>query len=189
MACKIDLRDRITAEANSQGVPPAIALAVATQETRICHWRADGTVIRGSAGEYGVFQLLPSTAAALGVDPTDVDQNIHGGVLFLSQLFDRYSDWGLAVQHYNGSGPAARAYAQQVLAIARNYGFALNAPSAAPSTFVPAAQAQTPAFTLPAIPSGQKNVLIALGLLGGAGLLVVALRSEERRVGKECRSR
>lgn len=176
MACKIDLRDKITAEANGQGVPPAIALAVATQETRICHWRADGTVIRGSAGEYGVFQLLPSTAAALGVDPTDVDQNIHGGVLFLSQLFDRYSDWALAVQHYNGSGPAARAYAQQVLAMARNYGFALNAvPAAPPSTFVAAAQTQTPAFTLPAIPSGQKNVLIALGLLTGAGLLVVGL--------------
>ncbi len=127
MACKIDLRDLIVNEANSQGVPPEIALAVATQESRLCHWLPNGSVLRGKAGEYGVMQLKPATAADLGVDPTDVNDNIHGGVKYLRQLYDRYGDWQLAVQHYNGSGPRARAYAIAVMAIARGYGFALNA--------------------------------------------------------------
>lgn len=90
----------------------------------MCHWTASGAVIRGAAGEWGVFQLMPATAFALGItDPSDVNQNIRGGISYLAQLFSRFGDWALAVQHYNGSGPAAAAYAQAVMARAVQYGF------------------------------------------------------------------
>jgi hypothetical protein len=179
MACKIDLRDVIVAEANDQDVPPEIALAVATDETRLCHWRSDGSVVLGDPTKYGraigVMQLLPGTAANLGVDPYDVNQNIHGGVKYLSQLYDHYGDWGLAVQHYNGSGPDARKYMSRVMAIARGFGFglALSAGKAAGSK----SSSPTPgaiganSVTLPAVST---NTLIAGGIVAGAGLLAWA---------------
>jgi soluble lytic murein transglycosylase-like protein len=170
-ACKIDLRDMIIAEANDQGVPPEIALAVATQESGMCHWSPSGGVLRGKAGEYGVMQLMPATAAALGVDPTDVNQNIHGGVKYLSQLYDRYGDWALAVQHYNGNGPAAQSYSARVMAIARGFGFGLalsaskNAAGSKSNGPQPSAAGNVP------IPA---NTLIIGGIVAGAGLLAWA---------------
>lgn len=175
MACKFDLRDMIVAEANSQGVPPEIALAVASQESGICHWSASGSVLRGKAGEYGVMQLMPATAAGLGVDPTDVNDNIHGGVKYLSQLYDRYGDWTLAVQHYNGSGPAAQAYATKVMAIARGYGYGLA---------ITGKQNAVDAANAPASPAGgpaglgiSTNTMIGVGIVAGAGLFAWAVAS------------
>jgi len=175
MACKIDLRDIIVAEANDQGVPPEIALAVATQESGLCHWGPSGNVLRGKAGEYGVMQLMPATASALGVDPTDVNQNIHGGVKYLSQLYDRFGDWALAVQHYNGSGPDAQKYMARVMAIARGYGFGLavaagnksngGSPGLQPSAI--GANAATP-------PISAKTLVLG-GIVAGAGLLAWAI--------------
>jgi soluble lytic murein transglycosylase-like protein len=103
----VDLRQAIVDEANSQGVPPEIALAIATQESGIQQWRSDGSLVIGGAGDTGIFQLLPSTAAGLGVDPTDPLQNIHGGVSYLRQMFNRYGDWPTAIGAYNiGPGNA-----------------------------------------------------------------------------------
>jgi hypothetical protein len=175
MACKIDLRDVIVAEANDQGVPPEIALAVATQESGLCHWGPSGGVLRGKAGEYGVMQLMPATASALGVDPTDVNQNIHGGVKYLRQLYDRFGDWALAVQHYNGNGPAAQSYSARVMAIARGFGFglALSAGKAAGSKSSSPAPGAIGAngVTLPPIST---NALVVSGIVAGAGLLAWA---------------
>jgi len=53
--CKVNLADLITAEAQRQGVDPAIALSVAKTESGICHWRPDGSVVTSSAGAIGVF--------------------------------------------------------------------------------------------------------------------------------------
>lgn len=174
MACRIDLRDMIVSEANDQSVPPEIALAVATQESGLCHWGPSGSVLRGKAGEYGVMQLMPATAAALGVDPTDVNDNIHGGVKYLSQLYDHYGDWALAVQHYNGNGPAAQSYATRVMAIARGFGFglALSTSKAAGSKSLP--PGAIGANGLAPIPA---NTLIMGGIVAGAGLLAWAIAS------------
>lgn len=177
MACKIDLRDMIIAEANDQGVPPEIALAVATQESGMCHWSPSGNVLRGKAGEYGVMQLMPATAARLGVDPTDVNDNIHGGVKYLKELYGETGDWTLAVQHYNGSGPKAQSYAVRVMAIARGYGFGLalsagrNAAGSKSGSFLPAAGAIGAKVPVSA------NTLMVAGIVAGAGLLGWAIAS------------
>jgi hypothetical protein len=177
-ACKIDLRDVIVAEANDQGVPPEIALAVATDETRLCHWRSDGSVVLGDPTKYGraigVMQLLPGTAANLGVDPYDVNQNIHGGVKYLRQLYDRFGDWALAVQHYNGSGPDARKYTSRVMAIARGFGFGLALQTSANRTIAAGSKSSGP--QPPSIVNAplSANTLIAGGIVAGAGLLAWA---------------
>jgi soluble lytic murein transglycosylase-like protein len=76
----MSVQDQITAAAQSAGVPPWLALNIAQRESDF-----DNNAV-GSAGEIGIFQLLPTTAAQLGVDPTDPTQNIAGGVAFIAQL-------------------------------------------------------------------------------------------------------
>ena len=112
---------QIQAAAPSYGVPPALALAVATKESGL------NQAAVGSAGEIGVFQLMPGTAAQLGVNPSDLTANIDGGLTYLSQLHTQFGDWGTALEAYNG-GPgnvtrgtvssAAQSYSASVLAAA-----------------------------------------------------------------------
>src|SRR5579864_3588444 len=101
----IDLTQAIINEANYQGVPPSIALSVATVESGIQQWTANGNLVVSSAGAIGVMQLMPATADQLGVDPTDPLQNIQGGISYLAQMYQQFGDWSLALAAYNW-GPA-----------------------------------------------------------------------------------
>jgi soluble lytic murein transglycosylase-like protein len=58
------------------------------------------------AGAIGLAQLLPQTAAKLGVDPFDPQANLEGGALYLKQQFTRFRSWKLAIAAYN-AGPEA----------------------------------------------------------------------------------
>ncbi|HZU30682.1 MAG TPA: lytic transglycosylase domain-containing protein [Candidatus Angelobacter sp.] len=105
----IDLRTTIINTANQAGVPAAIALAVATRESGIMQWRPDGSLVKGAAGEIGIFQLMPDTAAQLGVDPEDPLQNIQGGIRQLAQMYAQFGSWPLALAAYNwGPGNVSR---------------------------------------------------------------------------------
>ncbi len=95
--------DLISAAAGKYGVPPSLALAVATRESGL-----NQSAI-GTSGERGVFQLMPGTANDLGVDPTDLSQNVDGGVRYLSQLYAKFGDWHTALEAYNG-GQRATGY-------------------------------------------------------------------------------
>ena len=92
--------DLINQYASQLGVPSGLAVAVAQRESSL----NQGAV--GSKGELGVFQLMPSTAAGLGVDPGDLNQNVRGGVSLLSQLYQRFGNWFEALEAYN-AGPTA----------------------------------------------------------------------------------
>ncbi|HVS14674.1 MAG TPA: lytic transglycosylase domain-containing protein [Thermoanaerobaculia bacterium] len=60
-----------------------------------------------SKGAIGLMQLLPTTAAELGVDPWDPEQNVRGGTLYLRRLIDHFQgDVELALAGYN-AGPGA----------------------------------------------------------------------------------
>ena len=78
--------ERITREAERQGLPPAVADAVATVES------AYNPNAVGGVGEIGLMQVLPTTAAMLGHrGPTtalfDPDVNIRFGVTYLAQAW------------------------------------------------------------------------------------------------------
>ena len=94
------IQSLITSVANSLGVPSSIALAVAQKESNF------NQAAVGSSGEIGVMQLMPATAAGLGVDPTDLNQNVTGGVSLLASLYQQYGNWTQALEAYN-AGPTA----------------------------------------------------------------------------------
>ena len=81
---------QIIAAANKYGVDPALALAVAKQESGYNQTGAGGGTLTSSAGALGVMQLMPATASSLGVDPNNQTSNIDGGVKLLSQLLSQF---------------------------------------------------------------------------------------------------
>lgn len=159
----------VAAEAQAQGVPVSLALAIAQRESGFSQ------AARGAAGEIGVMQLMPATAAQLGVDPYDLAQNIHGGILFLADLYRQFGDWTLTAEAYNwGPNKLARALAakRQAPASVQQYARAVTsgAPISTPAGGIqvagyqvvqPDAGAPMPGNTSPAIMGG----LLALGIV------------------------
>lgn len=63
------------------------------------------------AGAVGVMQLMPDTAAGLGVNPYDKRQNIEGGAKYLRQMMDTFGgDVQKAVAAYNAGPQAVKEY-------------------------------------------------------------------------------
>jgi hypothetical protein len=115
---KNKIQDQIVATAKSLGLDPAIALAIAQQESGF------NPGAKSNKGALGLFQLMPGTAAGMGVDPKDPNQNIRGGIGYLLQLYRKYKDWTKAFIAYNeGPGtfdkgiiyPSAQNYADEAI--------------------------------------------------------------------------
>lgn len=85
----------ILSGAMAEGVDPRLALEVAIQESGLNQNAVSPT------GAIGVMQLMPATAAALGVDPRNLEENIQGGVRYLKQQLSRFGDAAKALAAYN----------------------------------------------------------------------------------------
>ena len=96
-----NLSTLIEAAARKYKVDPKLVAAVAEVES---NGNQDAV---SSVGAIGVMQLMPDTAASLGVDPYNKQQNIEGGAKYLRQLLDTFGgDTRKAVAAYN-AGPGA----------------------------------------------------------------------------------
>jgi soluble lytic murein transglycosylase-like protein len=156
----VSVEDQIRLTAASYGVSPDLAVAVARAESGL------NQAARGSSGEIGVFQLMPATAADLGVNPSDLSENIAGGVRYLAEQLRRFGSTELALAAYNagpgrvasGSIPASTAgYVSRVFA------------------FLPASSPALPPMPAPFQPAASPDaLLLAAAALGVVSLALVA---------------
>lgn len=110
------------------GVPPALVKAVVKTESNFQRHAVS------SKGAQGLMQLMPATAADLGVrDAFSPEENLRGGTRYLRAMIDRYGDWKHALAAYN-AGPGrvdeyggvppyqeTREYVERVLHYYRRY--------------------------------------------------------------------
>ncbi|MBO6291908.1 MAG: transglycosylase SLT domain-containing protein, partial [Selenomonas sp.] len=62
------------------------------------------------AGAIGMAQFMPSTAAAVGIDPHDPIQSIEGAAMHLRTLIDSFGSERLAIAAYNAGAGAVKKY-------------------------------------------------------------------------------
>ena len=85
-------------------LPNGLLSAVAHAES---NYRPDAV---SSAGAIGLMQLMPATAKAFGVDPTNPAQAIDGAARLLQGQLNKYGSVSLALAAYNAGGPAVDKY-------------------------------------------------------------------------------
>lgn len=107
--------DRIAAEEGLAG-GGALLRSLIEQESQGNHGARSG------AGAIGLTQLMPGTAAAMGIDPYDPVQNVRGGARYLRQMLEaRNGNLEEALIAYNagpggGSPRESQEYARRVIA-------------------------------------------------------------------------
>jgi soluble lytic murein transglycosylase-like protein len=150
----------IDAAAAKYSVDPALLRGLIRQESNF------NPNAGSPAGARGLTQLMPGTAAALGVDPSVPAQAIEGGAKYLRQQLDKfggdpakalaaYNAGPGAVQRYGGVPPYAETqnYVRKVLAYAAEYR------QAAPAATASAASVTSPVATAAPTVSSPMSVL------------------------------
>lgn len=93
----------IRQEAAKQGVPPDLALAIADVESGLNPNTRPGPKLPSGEQAVGLFQILPSTAKARGIDATDPYQNLTGGISYIKDLLDKHQgDRDKVIAEYGG---------------------------------------------------------------------------------------
>ena len=100
-----DLARVIHSAAQRYAVDPKLVSAVAEVES------GGNQNAVSPAGAVGVMQLMPETAASLGVNPYDMKSNVEGGAKYLREMLDTFDgDVKKAVAAYNAGPDAVKAY-------------------------------------------------------------------------------
>jgi soluble lytic murein transglycosylase-like protein len=99
------LMRQIGAASIHHGLSPALVEAVGRRESGL------DPRARSPKGAVGVMQLMPATAATLGVQPTDAAANIDGGAAYLALMLRRFDgDLMRALAAYNAGPEAVERY-------------------------------------------------------------------------------
>ena len=80
-----DIAGEIERLAAEEGLPGDLVRAVAWAESG---FRQEAVSPKGAIG---IMQLLPGTAAEVGVDPYEVDDNVRGGTRYLRKMLERFA--------------------------------------------------------------------------------------------------
>ena len=113
----IDLHHLIEDTSKRYGVPPAFSAAIAYIESNY------NSCAVSYMGAQGIMQLMPKTAASLGVnDPYDPVQGVQGGIAYLAKALRlTRGDLSLSAAYYNAGPKALRLMPHQWPRETRNY--------------------------------------------------------------------
>lgn len=92
------------AAARKHNIPEDLFLRLVQQESG---WNQGAVSPKGATG---LAQLMPGTAANLGVDASDPQQNLEGGARYLAMMYKRFGSWRLALAAYNAGPQAVEKY-------------------------------------------------------------------------------
>jgi hypothetical protein len=115
MMAMSDYTGQISSAAQQAGIDPRLLASVIQTESS-----GDPSAYNASTGAAGLGQQIPSTAKALGVNPSDPSQSISGAAQLLAQNIKRYGNVDQAVAAYHGGtdpgnwGPKTQDYVQKV---------------------------------------------------------------------------
>lgn len=96
----------IVKHAMAMGVDPALALSIAKAESGFRH---NATSCHGAVG---VFQLMPSTARRMGLNPYSLNDNIKGGIQYYKNMYKMFGSTELALAAYNAGPGNVKKYNQ-----------------------------------------------------------------------------
>lgn len=94
-----EIKAMIVTQAVELGIDPALALSIAKVES---NFRQEA---RSKMGAVGIYQLMPSTAKKIGVNPYTIQGNIKGGLKYYLMMYKMFGSTELALAAYN-AGPA-----------------------------------------------------------------------------------
>lgn len=103
-----NVKESIVKHSLELGVDPALALSIAKSESGFRH------EARSAGGAVGVFQLMPSTAKRLGVNPYYLSDNIKGGLMYYKKLYNMFGSTELALAAYNAGPGNVKKYNNKV---------------------------------------------------------------------------
>lgn len=95
-----EARRLVETTAREEQFMPEFVLAVAQAESRFNSASLSGK------GAYGLMQLMPATAQALGADICDPKDNVRGGITFLRELTAKYRNPVYVLAAYNAGETA-----------------------------------------------------------------------------------
>lgn len=98
------VKESIVKHSLDLGIDPALALSIAKSESGFRH------EARSAGGAVGVFQLMPSTARRLGVNPYYLSDNIKGGLMYYKRLYNMFGSTELALAAYNAGPGVVKRY-------------------------------------------------------------------------------
>lgn len=93
-----EVKAAIVSQAIEMGIDPALALSIAKAES---NFRMEA---RSAHGAVGIFQLMPSTAKKIGINPYSMTDNIKGGLKYYLMMYRMFGSVELALAAYN-AGP------------------------------------------------------------------------------------
>lgn len=96
------------------GIDPALGLSIAKTESGFRHNS------RSPYGAVGVFQLMPTTARNMGLNPYYLSDNIRGGLMYYKMMYKMFGSTELALAAYN-AGPVAVARQKAVPNSTKNF--------------------------------------------------------------------
>lgn len=99
-----NVKESIVKNSIELGIDPALALSIAKSESGFRH------EAKSRHGAVGVFQLMPSTARRLGVNPYYLSDNIKGGLMYYKKLYDMFGSTELALAAYNAGPGVVKRY-------------------------------------------------------------------------------